>query len=325
MKKLNSPMRRCLSAALLSLMVPAAWAWTDKPVKLIVPAPAGGTMDVIARLFGDQLAADLGQPVIIDNKPGAGGAIGIRALTSAPADGQTLMVTASNVLTEIPNVMKVPFDPLNDVKPVGQLAQASLVLVVPPTSPATDLKSLIADIKANPGKLNYASYSAGTVSHYASAMLVKKEGLDIQHVPFAGSPPALAALMGGQMAMMFDGVVTSKPQIQGGKLRGIAVGSAQRSKHLPDLPTMGELGYPEIAFSNWLGVVVSAKVKPDLVEKIHAAVAKVASNPKVSGRLGAVGFDPAQDMSAAEMAKAVKADYMRNAAIVKQYGITIGR
>lgn len=322
---LQSTLRRSLSAALLGLMVPTAWAWTDKPIKLIVPAPAGGTMDVIARLFGDQLSADLGQPVIIDNKPGAGGAIGIRTLVGAPADGQTLMVTASNVLTEIPNVMKVPFDPLNDVKPVGQLAQASLVLVTPPATGAKDLKGLIAVIKAKPGQLNYATYSAGTVSHYASAILAKREGLDMQHVPFAGSPPALAALMGGQVSMMFDGVVTSKPQIQAGKLVGIAVGSAQRSKHLPDLPTMTELGYPEIAFSNWLGVVVSSKVSPALTEKIHAAVAKVASNPKVSGRLNAVGFDAPKDMSAAQLAADVKAEYERNAGIVKQNGITMGK
>lgn len=154
----------CAAALLLSLQ---ANAWTNKPVKMLVPAPAGGTMDIVARILADQLSAEIGQPVVVDNKPGAGGAIAIQAMTSAPQDGQTIMVTASNVLTEIPHVMKTNFDPLKDIKPVATVASASMVLVGAPNLPAKNVKELIAYAKSKPGTLSFASYSAGTSSHYA--------------------------------------------------------------------------------------------------------------------------------------------------------------
>ena len=246
-----------LLAALAVITTPLAMAWTDKPVKMIVPAPAGGTMDVVARILADQMSADIGQPVIVDNKPGAGGAIAVQAMMAAPADGQTIMVTASNILTEIPHVMKTNFDPLKDVRPVATVARASMVLVAGPSVPAQDLKGLIAYAKANPGKLSFASYSAGTSSQYAGMIFNQKAGLDLQHVPFAGSPPALVQVMGGQIAVMFDGIVTSMPQIKGGKLKAFGVASKTRSAHLPDVPTLAEQGFPELDFSNWLGTVVA--------------------------------------------------------------------
>ena len=280
-KQLIQHTRRAISIATVSLLASSAWAWTDKPVRLLVPAPAGGTMDVIARLVGDQLAADIGQPVVIDNKPGAGGAIAVQALRAAPADGQTLMVTASNVLTEIPHVMKTSFDPLKDIKPVAVVARAGMVLVGNPSLPAKDVKSLVSYVKANPGKLSFASYSAGTSSHYAGMIFNQKAGLDLQHIPFPGSPPALTQLMGGHIALMFDGIVTSKQMISGGKLVAYGVASSKRSPQLPDVPTMAEQGYPDINFSNWLGIVASSSMPNDLVDKIHAAIEKVAAYPKV--------------------------------------------
>jgi len=312
-----------LCAAVLTLTSPIAGAWTDKPVKIVVPAPAGGTMDVIARMIGDQLATDIGQPVVIDNKPGAGGAIGVQALRAAPPDGQTLMITASNVLTEIPHVMKTSFDPLKDIKPIAVVARSSMVFVGSPMVPAKDVKSFIAYAKANPGKLSFASYSAGTVSHYAGMILNQKAGLDLQHAPFPGSPPALTQLMGGHIAAMFDGMATSKPMIAGGKVVAYGVASSKRSPHLPDVPTMAEQGYPEINFSNWLGVVASSGVSTEMADKVHAAIVKVATNPKVRDRMTAVGFEPAEDLNATQLGNAVKADFERNAAIVKQFNIQL--
>ncbi len=315
-----------LCASLLMIATaPLAQGWTDKPVKMIVPAPAGGTMDVVARLLAEQLSADIGQPVIVDNKPGAGGAIAVQAMTSAPPDGQTIMVTASNILTEIPHVMKTAFDPLKDVRPVATVARAGMVLIAAPNVAASDIKGLISHVKANPGKLSFASYSAGTSSHYAGMIFNQKAGLDLQHVPFAGSPPALQQVMGGQIAVMFDGIVTSMPQIKAGKVKALGVASKTRSAHLPDVPTLAELGYPDIDFANWLGVVVASGVPADLVDKINAATLKAASAPKLRDRLQAVGFEPNTSLSSAQLAQSVKAEHERNAGIVKAFDIKLAQ
>jgi tripartite-type tricarboxylate transporter receptor subunit TctC len=303
----------------------AALAWTDKPVKLLVPAPAGGTMDVIARMLADQLAVDTGQPMVVDNRPGAGGAIAVQALRAAPADGQTVMVTASNVLTEIPHVMKTGFDPLKDVRPVGFIARGSLVMIAAPNVPAKDFKGFMAYAKKNPGNLSFASYSTGTISHYVGMILNQKAGLDLQHVPFFGSPPALAQVMGGQIPVMFDGFATSRTLIASGKVQAYAVASKTRLSQLPDVPTFGELGYPELNFSNWLGVVVSGTLSPELSEKIHKAVKAVAMNPKFKERMLANGFEVAEDANMVQMAQSVKVDFDRNAAIVKQFNIQINQ
>ena len=312
-----------LFAATLMTATTLAQAWTDKPVKLLVPAPAGGTMDVVARIVAAQLSADIGQPVVVDNKPGAGGGIAVQAMMAAPADGQTIMVTASNVLTEIPHVMKTGFDPLKDVKPIATIARAGMVLVGNANLPADDLKSLIVHLKTNAGKMSYASYSAGTVSHYSGVIFNQKIGSDMQHVPFAGSPPALQQVMGGQIPIMFDGIVTSVPQIKGGKLKAFGVASKMRSAHLPNVPTLAELGFPELDFSNWLGVVASSNMSPEMAAKINAAVLKAAAAPAVKDRLAAAGFEPNQNLSSAELSQVVKIDFDRNAAIVKQFDIKL--
>ena len=308
-------------AAALMTATTLAQAWTDKPVKLLVPAPAGGTIDVVARILASQLSADIGQPVFVENKPGAGGGISVQAMMASPADGQTIMMTASTLLTEIPHVMKAGFDPLKDVKPIATIARAGMVLVGGPGLPADDLKALIAYLKANTGKMSYASYSAGTVSHYSGVIFNQKIGSDMQHVPFAGSPPALQQVMGGQISIMFDGIVTSMPQIKGGKLKAYGVAAKVRSAHLPNVPTLAEQGFPELDFSNWLGVVASATMSPEIAAKINAAVLKAAVAPAVKDRLAAAGFEPNQNLSAAELSQSVKVDFDRNAAIVKQFDI----
>lgn len=317
--------RTALVALMGALIMPAAMAWTDKPIKLLVPAPAGGTIDVIARLLSDQLAADTGQPVVVDNRPGAGGAIAVQALRSAPADGQTLMVTASNVLTEIPHVLKTGFDPLKDVKPAGFLARGNLILVAAPNVPAKDFKGFVAYARKNPGSLSFASYSAGTISQYAGMIMNQKFNLDLQHVPFQGSPPALAQVMGGQIPIMFDGYATSRTLIASGKLQAYAVASKARLTQLPDVPTLMELGYPELDFSNWLGVVVSSAMSSELQEKIHKALQQVAVNPKFRARMLAAGFEAADDLSTQQMTQSIKAEFDRNAAVVKQFNIQINQ
>jgi len=322
-KSLRSLMKLSAALALAALAALAqAQSWPDKPVKLIVPAPAGGTMDVIARILGEQLAADIGQPVIIDNKPGAGGAIGVQAMNAAPADGQTLMVMVSNILTEIPHVMKTSFDPLKDVKPVVAVARSGLVFVAAPNFPASDVKGVVAYVKANPGKVSYASYSAGTGSHYAGAIFNRKAGLDLTHVPFPGSPPALQNVMGGQIGLMFDGMVTSLPMIKAGKIKVLAVGTKTRSPYLPDVPTMAELGYPEIDIANWAGIVAPSAVSAEVVDKVSAAVQKAVSAPKVRERLQSLGFEVITPIGPAQLGPMVREEHARNAAIVKSFGIS---
>lgn len=301
----------------------SAWAWTNRPVRFIVPAPAGGTMDIVARLLADQVGADIGQPVIVDNKPGAGGAIAVAALKSSPADGQTLLVTASNVLTEIPLVMKTNFDPLVDLKPVAAVASATMVLVGAPNLPAHNVKELVTYLRANKGSMSFASYSAGTSSHFAGIILSEKAALDLQHVPFPGSPPALAQVMGNQIPLMFDGMATSLPLIKASKVKVFAVASTQRSMHLPNVPTMAEEGYPDIVASNWVGVVAASAMSREMVDKISEEIARASSAPRVKDRLVSAGFEPAAPLTPAKLADAVRADYQRNAAIVQRYRINL--
>jgi len=298
-----------------------AWAWTDRPLKLIVPAPAGGTMDIVARVVGQQLSAEIRQPVVVENKPGAGGSIGIQAMLQAPADGNTLVMAASNVLAEIPHVMKVPFDPLRDVVPIASLARSGVVLVTSASYPSTDFTGLISHLRSRKGATTFASYSAGTVSHYAGLMLSEQAGLDMQHVGYAGSPPALQHLLGGQIDIMFDGMLTSVPLIKAGRLRAYAFSGKARSKHLPEVPTLAELGHPELQFVGWVGLIGSAKLKPELLAKIHAAVANAAGSPVVRQKLLDVGLEPEVDVDTPALMRETRQLSERNAAIVRKYQI----
>lgn len=313
-----------IAAVFAAALVPStASAFADKPVRLVVPAPAGGTIDVMARIVGDQLSRDIGQPVVVENKPGAGGAIAVKYLLSQPADGQTLMVTASNVLTEVPHVLKGGFDPLKDVKPISLMARSSLLFISSPQFPARDAKEAIAYVKAHPGQVSVASYSAGTASQYAGAILNKTAGLDMQHVPFPGSAPALAQVMGGQVPLMFDGAVTSRNLVVAGKVRLLAVAASARMPEFPNVPTFAELGYPDLNFGNWTGVIASSQTSAALTEKIHATLQKVAANPAVRERLVGAGFDPMPERSMAQAQSDLKQEFDRNAGIVKTFGIRL--
>ncbi|HSV77953.1 MAG TPA: tripartite tricarboxylate transporter substrate binding protein [Ramlibacter sp.] len=317
-------LRRGTVATLLCASAPL-WAWTGKPVKMVVPAPAGGTMDIVARLLAEQLSASIGQPVVVDNKPGAGGVIAVQGLLAAPADGQTIMVTASNVLTEIPHVIKGNFDPLKDIKPVAPVTRAHAVLVGGANLPAKDVKELVAYLKAKPGTYSFASYSPGTASHYAGMIFNQKAGLDLQHVPFPGSPPALVQVIAGQIPVMFDGMATALPHIAAGKLKVYGVASKTRSVHLPNVPTLAEQGYPDLDFGNWVGVVVAAGVPADTVEKINREVIKAAASPRLQEKLQAAGFEPNTPVTPAEFAQSVRSEFERNAAIVRTFNIKLNQ
>ena len=314
-----------LSIALAAaLPTGSALAFTDKPVKLIVPAPPGGTIDVFARIISDQLAHELKQPVIVENRPGAGGAMAVKYMLSQPSDGNTLLVTVTNILTEVPHVLKGGFDAMKDVKPVSQMARSVMVFIASPQFPAKDAKEAIAYIKAHPGQLSFASYSQGTASQYAGAILNQKAGLDMQHVPFPGSAPALAQIMGNQIPLMFDGSVTTKPLVPSGKVRLLAVAYKSRLADYPQVPTMAELGYPELDFSNWAGVFASAKTPQPLLEKINATLEKVNASQAVQARYAATGFEPIrQERTLEQLSTDLQAEYQRNGEIVRNFGIKL--
>ncbi|MDM0035881.1 tripartite tricarboxylate transporter substrate binding protein [Variovorax sp. J22P271] len=316
--------RLSLVAAAALLGTSAAMAFTDKPVKLVVPAPPGGTIDVFARIISDQLSQEIHQPVVVENKPGAGGAVAIKYMLSQPADGQVLLVSVTNVLTESPHVVKSGFDPLKDVKPIAEMARSYLLFIAAPQFPANDAKEAIAYVKGHPGKVSVASYSPGTSSQYASAILNRKAGLDMEHVAFAGSAPALAQVMGNQIPLMFDGSVTSKPMIAAGKVKLLAVAYKSRMPEYPNVPTMAELGYPEVNFSNWSGVFASSQTPPALLEKIHATLTRINASPVVRARYASTGFEPITESRTLEQAaEDVRTEYERNGEIVKAFGIKL--
>ncbi|BDR11572.1 tripartite tricarboxylate transporter substrate binding protein [Comamonas thiooxydans] len=314
-----------LSIALAAaLPTGSALAFTDKPVKLIVPAPPGGTIDVFARIISDQLAHELKQPVIVENRPGAGGAMAVKYMLSQPSDGNTLLVTVTNILTEVPHVLKGGFDAMKDVRPVSQMARSVMVFIASPQFPAKDAKEAIAYIKAHPGQLSFASYSQGTASQYAGAILNQKAGLDMQHVPFPGSAPALAQVMGNQIPLMFDGSVTTKPLVPSGKVKLLAVAYKSRLSDFPNVPTMAELGYPELDFSNWAGVFASAKTPQPLLEKINATLQKVNASQAVQARYLSTGFEPIkQERTLEQLSTDLQAEYQRNGEIVRNFGIKL--
>jgi tripartite-type tricarboxylate transporter receptor subunit TctC len=321
----NAGARFTLRAALMLAAAGSANAWTDKPVRVVIPAVAGGTMDVVARVLTDQLSKDVGTPFIVDNKRGAGGNVAVASLLSAPADGQTIMIAIDNILTEIPHVIKQNFTPLKDVKPVAAFARSSFVLVGSANLPADDFKGLIAYLRANPKQDTFASYAMGSASHYAGLMLGAQTGLKLQHVPFVGSPPALLQVMGGEVPIMVDGVATSLPLIRGGKLKAFAVVGKSRLPDLPNVPTFAELGYPDIDFSNLAVVLVPAGVSPALMEKIRAAVYKAASAPAVQKRLAGLGLEPVAPQSIESLAKVERDGFEKTGKIIKDFKVNLNQ
>ena len=317
------PRRAALACALPALLAAAAaGAWPDKRITFVLPAPPGGTMDIMARVVGANLSPRLGQPVIVDHRPGGGGALAVQAVLDAAPDGHTLLFTGSSVLTESPHVLALKYSTLTDLRPVADLGRAYLLLIAQPAVPAGSLSELIAYAKHTPGKLSYASYGPGTVAHYAGLIFNGKEGIDLQHVPYKGSPPALADVMAGHVPLMFDGVVTSLPHIRSGKVKAFAISSRSRSNLLPQVPTFAELGYPEIDFANWIGVAASARMAPALAATINRELFALVAAPGVRDRLLELGFEPTAASTPEQLAAMVRAEFERNARIVKDFNIT---
>ena len=279
-RSLRAALAACLCAA---ATLAAAQTWPDKPIRIVVPAPPGGSMDVIARILADAMQPGLGQPMIVDNKPGGLGMLGVNEMLGAPRDGYTVMVHLNGVVSEIPHLTKPRFDPFKDIKPIAELARSGLLFVGGPQLQAKTLKEVISYVKANPGKVSVASYSAGTVSHTLGVELNALAGLDMQHVGYKGAPPALQDVMGGHVPLMFDGPATSVPMVKAGKVKAFAVTSAERMPALPDVPTFAEQGFPAMTQVIWVGLWVAATCRPLCRTDCARQRSRRCSSPRCAG------------------------------------------
>lgn len=299
---------RATAGALLLLAAPLsmAQAWPARPIRLVVPFPPGGLIDNMARLVGSRLAQELGQPVVIDNKPGAGGNVGAAEVARAPADGYTLLM-ASPALTISPAIYKnLPYQP-SQLAPVALLGRVPNVLLVNPASGIGKVQDLVGRAKAKPGQLNYASNGNGTSLHLSAELFKRRSETFITHVPYRGAAAAITALLSGEVDMMFDNLPSAIGQIQAGKLRALAVTTAQRSTALPDVPTLAEAGMEGFNVSAWFGVAAPAGLPAPVATRLADALQKVVQQPEVAAAMQRQGADPAF-MDAASAAAALNAD-----------------
>jgi tripartite-type tricarboxylate transporter receptor subunit TctC len=271
----------------------AAADWPNRPIRWIVPFPPGGAMDAIARTLGDKAGKTLKQSFVIENKPGAGGNIGADFVAKQPADGYTMMITSIGMATNKPLYGKLPYDPVKDFAPVSLLAVVPNVLVTNATQPnVKTVSDLIAAARKEPGKLTYASAGNGTSIHLAGELFTSLAKVEMQHIPYKGSGPAVSDLLGGQVNYMFDSITSARPHIASGKLRALAVTTAKRSTSLPNVPTISEAGLPGYEVSPWFAVFMPAGTPKPIIDKLHTALMDAMKQPDVRARFESIGAEP---------------------------------
>ena len=316
---------RCLWALLLivAALAPspgAAQGYPNRPVRLVVPFPPGGPADALGRVLADQLNKMWGQPVIVENRGGAGGNLGAEVVARSPGDGYTLLLNASSHVINASLYEKLPYDPIKDFTPVSEVASYMLVLVVHPSVPATSVKEFVAYAKSKPDGLSVANAGIGTPTHLAAVLFAQAAGVNIVHVPYRGAAPASTDLLAGQVPAMFNNPVNAVPQVRANKLRALAATGSKRLSLLPELPTIAESGYPDFETRTWYGLFGPAGLPAEVVRKLHADVGKALSNPDVASSLVAQGWDIT--VSSPEQFSAVlQSELNRWSAIVKRAGI----
>lgn len=306
--------------ALPTLRANAHAPWPARTVRIVAAGPAGGSADLIARVAADALARETGQTFIVDARPGAGGVLAVNELNLAPPDGHTLLVAVNSLVSEIPHIVKTRLDMGREIAPVTELARGGLVLVGTPTLAPRTLAELIAYAKGRPGQINYASYSAGTLSHVLGLLLNQAAGTQLTHVGYKGSSPALADVMGGHVPLMFDGVPTSLPLLKAGKLKAYAISTPQRSALLPDVPTFTEAGFPQLEAAAWLGLWCKPAVPQAVQVRLREATMNAMAVPAVRERLQQAGFEAGTSDTQEQMAQGLKADFDRVGAVLQSIG-----
>lgn len=305
------------AGVLLCCVQAHAQPWPTKTIRIIAAGTPGATADIVSRLLAEGLTKELGQPVIVEPKPGAAGSIAVNELLHSPHDGYTVLVAVNSVVSEIPHIVKLRIDMAKEIKPLAELTRSGLVMVGTPSFPATTLADVVAYVKANPGKVNYASYTAGTMSHIMGLQLNKVAAIDMTHVGYNGSTPALVDVMAGHVPLMFDGIATSLPLIKAGKIKAFAISSPTRAPALPDVPTFAELGYPQLGALAWMGLWVTPDVPAAVQVRLREATLKALALPHMRERLRDNGFEIGQPRTSDEMSKSLQADYERVGAMLK--------
>ncbi len=310
-----------LAAALLGTTLPAAaQGWPHKPVKIVVPFPAGGPTDVLTRFLADKLGGPLGQPVIVENKPGAGGAIGADLVAKGPADGYTLVMATASTHSIGPYLAKVPYDPVKDFTPVVWGGNATNIMVVSNQVPAASVKELIALAKKDPGRLNYATSGIGTISHLTAELFASMAGIKLTHVPYKGVQQSIPDIMSGQVAILFDNIMTAQPNIKAGKVRGLAISSPSRSPLVPDIPTVAESGLPGFQSVVWFGLLGPAGLPRAVVDRLNGEMNKALAQPEIQARFAQLGFEPAGG-TAADFAQVMQRDAVKWSKVIKDAGV----
>ncbi len=320
---MNANLLKCLLAALAlaPLAAAAQESYPSKPVRIVVPYPAGGVADLLPRSVGAKLSEKWKQPVVVENKPGASGNIGMADGARAEPDGYTLVLAPTGNLTVNQFLFKeMPFDVAKDFTPITVLATSPNVLVVHPSVPAKTFGELIAYAKANPGKLNFSSPGTGSGAHLAGELLNVEAGIKAVHVPYKGMAPAVSDLVGGQVQMMFAGISTALQHIRAGRLVALAIASPKRSAQLPDVPTVAESGIPGFDVTSWYGMVVRSGTPPAVVKKLHADMAEALALPDVKEKLASLGLDPLGN-SPEDFARMIAAESRKWSEIVQKAGI----
>ena len=303
----------------------SAAAWPVKPIRFIVPYPPGGSLDQVARALADKMKDGLGQPVLVENRPGAGGNTGADHVAKSPPDGYSIVMGA--VATHAINpalYAKMPYDAVKDFAPVTLVASTPNVLIVPPQSPIKSAKELIDTARKNPGKLNFGSGSNGSTGHLAGELMKQQTGTFIVHIPYAGGNPALLALMAGHTDLMFDNLANASAQIKAGKVRALAVTTAKRSAFAPELPTMAESDarLKDFDLDTWFGIMAPAGIPKDALDKLHAAIVKAMVTPELKALFTRMGAEPGGN-TPAEFAAFIERERAKYTRIVKLSGAKV--
>ena len=302
---------------------PAAADWPNKPIRWVVPFPPGGAMDAIARTLGEKAAKSLGQPFVIENKPGAGGNIGADFVAKQPGDGYTMMITSIGMATNKPLYGKLNYDPVKDFAPVSLLAVVPNVLVTNATQPdVKTARDVIAAARKAPGKLTYASAGNGTSIHLAGEVFTSLAQVEMLHIPYKGSGPAVSDLLGGQVNYMFDSITSARPHIESGKLRALGVTTAKRSSTLPNVPTLAEAGVPGYEVSPWFAVFMPASTPKAIVGKLNKALLDAMKDPDVVKRFESIGAEPVGS-TPDELAKHLARESDRWTKLITERGIKL--
>ena len=320
MRMIMSPLIFSALALLGAMPQVQAQAWPGKPIRLVVPFPPGGAVDAFARIVQTRLGDQLGQPIVIENRGGAGGMIGAELVAKSAPDGYTFMV--GNIAALAMNVgvySSMPYDPARDFTPVMYTVDVNYALVVNPTVPAKTVAELVAHAKANPGKLSYGSAGAGSAPHLATELLKQRAGIDIVHVPYKGGGPMIADLIGGQIQLGIGDQANLMPQVKAGKLRVLAVGSAKRSITYPDVPTIAESGYPGFEAGAWQAIAGPAGVAPAVIARLNETLARVMAMPDIRERLIGAGLDPVGGSPEA-LGRHIRAEIAKWTKVAKEVG-----